>query len=64
METNPNNEDKRAFRIAFRIREYHTLLANVYENLVDRDFVSVEKDVKLLLTELRYILSEIKDDDF
>jgi len=58
------NENERAERISSRIEEYHRLLANVYENLVDRDFKVVEKDIKFLIMELRYTLNSIEDDDF
>lgn len=59
-----NNENKRAERIVFRINEQHLLLANVYENLVDRDFVQAEKDIRDIIIDLRLILKSIEDDDF
>ena len=39
-------------------------MAKVYENLVDRDFDSVEKDCKTLIMELRFLIKSTKDDDF
>lgn len=57
-------ENKRAERIAFRINEYHSVMNAVYENLVDRDFESVEADVKFLIMELKLILKSIPNDDF
>jgi hypothetical protein len=57
-------DDERAFRIALRIKENHLLLSNVYENLVDREFSSVEKDAKKIILDLRLILKSIPDDDF
>jgi hypothetical protein len=57
-------DDERAFRIALRIKENHLLLSNVYENLVDREFSSVEKDAKKIILDLRLILKSISDDDF
>ena len=41
-------EDNRAFRISLRMTENHKLLASVYENLVDRNFLTAEKDIKIL----------------
>jgi hypothetical protein len=59
-----NSENLRAERISFRINEHHLLLANIYENLVDRDFVLVEKDIRNLIIDLRLILKSIEEDDF
>jgi hypothetical protein len=57
-------EDQRANRIAYRINEYHSVLANIYENLVDRDFKTVTKETQFLIMELRCILKSIQEDDF
>jgi len=59
-----NNENLRAERIVYRISEQHILLDNIYENLVDRDFVSVDIDIRTLILDLRLILKEIEEDDF
>ncbi len=59
-----NIENARAERIAFRIKEQHLLLANIYENLVDRDFVPAERDIRNLVVDLRLILKSLEDDDF
>jgi hypothetical protein len=59
-----NSENLRAERISFRINEHHLLLANIYENLVDRDFVPVEKDIRNLIIDLRLILKSMEEDDF
>jgi hypothetical protein len=59
-----NIENARAERIAFRINEQHLLLANIYENLVDREFIPAEKDIRNLIVDLRLILKSIEDDDF
>ena len=58
------DENKRAERIALRVNEYHLLLAKVYENLVDREFTTVEKDCKTLIMELRFVIKSAKEDDF
>ena len=59
-----NIENARAERIAFRINEQHLLLANIYENLVDRDFIPAEPDIRNLVVDLRLILKSLEDDDF
>ena len=59
-----NIENARAERIAFRINEQHLLLANIYENLVDRDFIPAERDLRNLVVDLRLILKSLEDDDF
>jgi hypothetical protein len=64
MDKNLNGENARAERISFRINEQHILLARVYENLVDRDFIHSERDIRNLIVDLRLILKSIEDDDF
>ena len=59
-----NKENARAERIAFRINQNHLLLANIYENLVDRDFKPAEKDLRDLIIDLRLIIKSLEDDDF
>lgn len=58
-----NKENIRAQRIIFRINLNHLLLADIYEKLVDRDFISAEKDIKDIIADLRLILKSIKEDD-
>lgn len=64
MEDNLSKENARAERISFRITQHHKLLANIYENLVDRDFIPAEKDIRDLIIDLRMILKSLEDDDF
>ena len=59
-----NSENLRAERISFRINENHLLLANIYENLVDRDFLPADRDIRNLIVDLRLILKSIEEDDF
>ena len=59
-----NTENARAERIAFRLNEQHLLIANIYENLVDRDFIPAERDIRNIIVDLRLILKSIEDDDF
>jgi hypothetical protein len=58
------NENERAERLSLRINEYHKLLAETYENLVDREFTKVDRDVRFLIMELRCVLKSIEEDDF
>lgn len=64
MNNNSINENSRAERIAFRINEQHLVLANIYENLVDRDFIHAERDIRNLIINFKLILKSIEDDDF
>jgi|TARA_R110000868_G_scaffold392414_1_gene663022 hypothetical protein len=57
-------EQQRAERISRRIEEYHIVLTDIYEKLVDRDFKTVPRDVQFLIMELRCILKSIEEDDF
>lgn len=59
-----NSENLRAERISFRINEHHLLLANIYENIVDRDFLPADRDIRNLIVDLRLILKSIEEDDF
>ena len=60
MDNNRNNENARAERIALRINEHHNILANTYENLVDRDFDEAKKDINDLIYDLNLILKLIE----
>lgn len=65
FDTNPKEaEYNRGFRISLRMRENHLLMANIYENLVDRDFKLVERDINIVIMDLRLIKKSIEDDDF
>ena len=64
MDKTLNGENARAERIAFRLNEQHLLIANIYENIVDRDFVPAERDIRNLIVDLRLILKSLEDDDF
>jgi len=57
-------ENNRAFRISLRMKENHLLMANIYENLVDRDFKLVERDINMVIMDLRLIKKSLEDDDF
>lgn len=64
MEQNRKTDNERAERISLRITEQHIILTRVYENIVDREFVPAEKDIRNLIVDLRLILKSLEDDDF
>lgn len=59
-----DSEDKRAYRISFRLNACHQSLAVIYESLVDREFGSVENEARQIINEMRLIIKSIKHDDF
>ena len=64
MEKKTNTENERAKRIAVRMNINHSILTNIYESLVDRDFKYAERDLREIIYDLRLILKSIPDDDF
>jgi hypothetical protein len=38
-------------------------LAKIYEDLVDREYKGIEKEVKYIMLELKFILKSIEEDD-
>jgi hypothetical protein len=64
MDKNPNLENDRAYRIQLRINGCHIALTNIYENIVDRDFDTVIKEIKYITTEMRLLTKALEDDDF
>jgi hypothetical protein len=64
MEKKRDRENERANRIALRIGGHHLLLANIYENLVDRDFKEADRDLREIIFDLKLILKSIEEDDF
>jgi hypothetical protein len=57
-------ENQRAERLARRMYSYNSVITDIYEKLVDREFSSVEKDVKFIIMEMRCILKSMEEDDF
>lgn len=57
-------EDDRAYRIAIRIEEKQLLLASIYEKLVDREYESAEKEIKIIIFDLKLIIKSSQEDDF
>jgi hypothetical protein len=62
MQNNIDNE--KAYRIALRINEYHLLLADIYEHLVDMESEPAEVKAKTLMMELRFLIKSMKENDF
>lgn len=59
-----DSEDKRAYRISFRLNACHQSLTVIYESLVDREFGISEKEIKQVITEMKIILKSMHHDDF
>jgi len=59
-----DSEDKRAYRISFRLNACHQSLTVIYESLVDREFGVSEKEIRQVITEMRIILKSMHHDDF
>lgn len=59
-----DSEDRRAYRISFRINACHQALTVIYETLVDREFSISEKEIKQVITEMRLMLKSMQHDDF
>ena len=59
-----DSEDKRAYRISFRINSCHQALTVIYETLVDREFVTAEQEVRQVISEMKLIIKSIQHDDF
>jgi len=57
-------ENERAERLARRMHSYNSVITDIYEKLVDREFSSAEKDVKFIIMEMRCILKSMEEDDF
>jgi hypothetical protein len=64
MDDNRNYENARAERIALSINDNHVVLANIYDNLVDRDFTPAKEDIIYLIGDLKILLILIENDDF
>ena len=59
-----NEELERARRIVEMTNDCHVLISKLYEGLVDREFVSAEKNARVLIAEIRLIIKSIPDDVF
>jgi len=64
MKSQKKKELDRADRIGFTIEECHELLANIYEQLVDREFDDASKNCIAIITEIKLIIKLIEKDDF
>lgn len=57
-------ENERAERIAIRFNNYRSIMSEMYDNIVDREFDKVNTDARFLIMELRFILKSMEEDDF
>lgn len=59
-----DQENDRAQRIAFMTEGLHEDVTSIYEELVDREYVSATERIKAMIRELRATIKLIEDDDF
>ena len=59
-----DQENERAYRIAYMTQGYHESITNIYEKLVDREYHLATEDIKELMRDLRATIKLIEDDDF
>lgn len=64
MSNDNNLESQRASRICFMTEGFHQSVTSAYESLVDKDYDSAKKTIKLLMRDLRETLKLIDEDDF
>jgi hypothetical protein len=64
MDPQKRKELDRAERILFNIEECQDLLANLYEDIVDRDYPDATKSAQQLIIEIKNIIKSIEEDDF
>jgi|LakMenEpi03Aug12_release.lakeMendotaPanAssembly.Ray.scaffolds.fasta_scaffold1820553_2 hypothetical protein len=57
-------ENERAERLAIRFNNYRSIMSEMYDNIVDREFDKVDTDARFLIMELRFILKSMEEDDF
>ena len=59
-----DSEDKRAYRICFTLNSCHQALTVIYESLVDREFVTAEKEIRQVISEMKLMIKSMQHDDF
>lgn len=57
-------ENNRAQRIAYMTDGFHQDVTQIYEQIVDREYVSAKDKIISLMRDLRETLKLIEDDDF
>jgi hypothetical protein len=64
MDPQKRKELDRAERILFNIEECQDLLANLYEDIVDREYPDATKSAQQIIIEIKNIIKSIEEDDF
>ncbi len=59
-----DSEDKRAHRICFRTNACSEAVTNIYEHLVEREFIAAERQAREVIREMKLIIKSIPHDDF
>lgn len=64
MNEKRKQEEERADRIAYLIGIQYDSLTILYESLCDKEYEEAQKEIKVLMIELRLIFKSIEYDDF
>ena len=64
MNEKRRQEEERADRIAYLIGIQYDSLTVLYETLCDKEYEEAQKEIKVLMIELRLIFKSIEYDDF
>ena len=64
MDEKRRQEEERADRIAYLIGIQYDSLTVLYETICDKEYEEAQKEIKVLMTELRLIFKSIEYDDF
>ena len=64
MNEKRKQEEDRADRIAYLIGIQYDSLTILYESLCDKEYEEAQKEIKVLMIELRLIFKSIEYDDF
>jgi hypothetical protein len=64
MDEKRRQEVERADRIAYLIGIQYDSLTVLYETICDKEYEEAQKEIKVLMTELRLIFKSIEYDDF
>lgn len=64
MDPQKRQESNRAERILFSIGECQDLLTELYEGLVDREYVEATKNAQQIIIEVKNLIKSMEEDDF
>ena len=64
MDPQKRQESNRAERILFSIGECQDLLTELYEGLVDREYIEATKNAQQIIIEVKNLIKSMEEDDF